>query len=111
MAITFVDVSTYQVFAYAGPTGNGGVAAGVSLGIPNAFAFLQFYPESSPVPANSKSIHISGNPIFYVNYRYSQLNTVIDLLRNESPIKFFFRDETLVSYITTSSEPVGEGEA
>ncbi len=111
MATTFVNVSTYLVFAYGGPNGNDGADATISLGIPNAFAFLKFYPESVALPANSKGTHMSGKPIFYVNYRYAQFQNVLDLLRNEKPIKFFFRDDTMASYITTSDEPVGEGES
>ena len=110
MAITFVDVSTYLVFAYGGPGGNSGADATISLGIPNAFAYLRFFPEGTALPPNSKATHISGQPIFYVSYRYAQLANVVDLLRNEKPIRFFFRDDNLDSYITTSDEPVGEGE-
>ena len=110
MATTFVEVSTYLVFSYGGPNGNGGADATVSLGIPKGWAFLRFYPERVTVPANSKSTHTSGKPIYYVNYRYAQLNNVIDLLRNEKPIRFFFRDDAMVAYLTTSNEPVGEGE-
>ena len=110
MAITFVDVSTYLVFSYGGPNGNGGADAAISLGIPNAFAFLRFYPEGTPPPPNSRITHFSGQPIFYVSYRYAQFSNVLDLLRNEQPIRFFFRDETLAAYVTTSNEPVGEGE-
>ena len=110
MAITFVDVSTYLVFTYGGPAGNSGADATVSLGIPNAYAFLRFYPEGTKLPSNSKVAHASGKPIFYVSYRYDQLSNVLDLLRNENPIKFFFRDDNMASYLTTSNEPVGEGE-
>lgn len=108
--MTFVEVSTYLVFSYGGPDGNGGADAAVSLGIPEGWAFLRFYPEGVPLPANSKTTHVSGKPIYYVSYRYSQLINVIDLLRNEQPIRFFFRDDTMAAYITTSAEPVGEGE-
>ncbi|MEW6733457.1 MAG: hypothetical protein AB1489_19170 [Acidobacteriota bacterium] len=112
MAITFVDVSNYLVFAYGGPDGNAGVDASISLGIGNAFAFLNFYPEGSLLPPNSKSIHgPTGYPIFYVRYRYAQFANIVDLLRNENPIKFFFNDTNLASYLTTSQEPVGEGES
>ena len=110
MATTFVKVSTYLVFSYGGPAGNAGADATISLGIPNAFAFLSFYPEGTALPPNAKETHISGRPLFYVSYRYAQLANVVDLLRNEKPIRFFFRDDTMVSYVTTSDEPVGEGE-
>ena len=62
------------------------------------------------MPANSKTMHVSGNPIFYVNYRYEAYADVIDLLRNEKPIKLFFRDDNFAAYITTGAEAVGEGE-
>ena len=48
--------------------------------------------------------------MFYVSYKYAQLANIIDLLRNEKPIRFFFADDTKASYLTTSDEPVGEGE-
>jgi hypothetical protein len=110
MAITFVEVSTYKVFIYGGPEGNSGADATVSLGIPDGWTFLRFYPDVVTLPANTKATHASGKPIYYVRYRYSQLSNVIDLLRNEKPIRFFFRDDTMASYLTTASEPVGEGE-
>ena len=110
MATTFVNVTTYHVFAYGGPGGNSGADATVSLGIANAYAFLRFFPEGTALPANSKTTHANGKPIFYVNYRYVQLANVVDLLRNEKPVSFFFRDDTLMAYITTGNEPVGEGE-
>lgn len=108
--MTFVEVSTYKVFAYGGPEGNRGADATISLGIPDGWAFLRFYPDGNVLPPNSKTTHMSGKPIYYVSYRYSQLSDTIDLLRNEKPIWFFFRDDTMAAYITTSSEPVGEEE-
>lgn len=110
MSMTFAEISTYLVFAYGGPDGNSGAAANISLEIPNAFAFLRFYPSGATVPANSKQTHQSGKPMFYVNYRYEQLANVLDLLRNEKPVKFFFRDDNMAAYITTGNEPIGEGE-
>jgi hypothetical protein len=112
MATTLVDVSTYLVFAYGGPDGSAGADALISLGIGNAFASLRFYPEGTPLPPNSKAIHApTGYPFFYVSYRYAQLANIVDLLRNEKPVKFFFNDTSLISYLTTSDEPVGEGES
>lgn len=110
MAITFVEISTYLVFAYGGPDGNSGAASTISLGIPNAFAFLRFFPAGVVIPANKVTSHVSGKPLFYVNYRYEQFGNVVDLLRNEKPVKFFFNDATLGAYVTTAEEPIGEGE-
>lgn len=110
MAIYFETVSTYLVFAYGGPGGNAGADATISLGLPNAYAFLRFYPDGTALPANSKSIHVNGTPMYTVTYRSSRLPHIVDLLRNETPIRFFFRDDNLAAYITTADEPVGEGE-
>jgi hypothetical protein len=107
MPTTFVEVATYKVFAYAGPIGNAGVEASISLGIADGFAFLNFFPEGMPLPPNRKSL---PGPFFYVSYRSAQLGPILDLLRNEKPVRFFFRDETLVAYLTTADEPVGEEE-
>ena len=110
MSSIFVDVSTYKVFFYGGPEGNGGADALISLGIPEGWAFMRFYPDGTTVPSNNKTIHVSGKPIYYVNYRYSQLENAIDVLRNEKPIKFYFRDDSKAAYLTTANEPVGEME-
>lgn len=111
MATIFVNVTTYKVFLYGGPDGNSNADATVSLGIPDGWAFLRFYPEGETIPANSKATHMTGKPIYYVNYRYAQFSNIIDILRNEKPIRFFFRDDTKASYITTNSEPIGEEES
>ena len=110
MANTFVDVSTYLVFCYGGPEGNNGAEATISLGIPNGWAFLRFFPDGAALSANKKTTHMSGKPIYYVNYRYSQLSNMIDLLRNEKPLKFFFNESSKAAYLTTGHEPVGEEE-
>ncbi|MCY1722835.1 hypothetical protein OU798_20980 [Prolixibacteraceae bacterium Z1-6] len=45
-------------------------------------------------------------------YHHYQLDTIVDMLRNESPIYVFFNDENHLnnSRISTTDEPVGEGE-
>ena len=46
-------------------------------------------------------------------YHHSQLDHLIDMLRNEKPIFVFFNDDNgwPNSRISTTEEPVGEGEA
>jgi len=110
MANVFVEITTYKVFMYGGPNGNGGADAAISLGIPEGWAFMRFFPEGYDIPANSKVTHASGKPIYYIHYRSDQLENCIDLLRNEKPMYFFFNDTSKAAYITTSNEPVGEDE-
>jgi hypothetical protein len=33
---------------------------------------------------------------------------VIDLLRDEQPIKFLFRDDAVIAYVTTTNIPIGK---
>ena len=111
---TLVEVSSYLVFSYASPagfSGAGGADALISLTTvnPNLLPSLRFYRAGSVIPPNSFS-SAGGRTFFYCNYTYDQLPVVIDLLRNEKPIRFFFRDDNLLGYITTAVEPVGEGE-
>lgn len=49
-----------------------------------------------------------GKPIFYVSYQYAQLENVIDLLSDEQPVKFLFRDDTVIAYVTTTNIPIGK---
>ena len=110
MAITYVDVSTYLVYMYGGPDGNNGVDATIHLRLSDGSAYLRFYPEGATIPPNQKTTHSSGNVIYYLSYRYAQFASVVDVLRNEQPIRFMFNDASLSGYVTTSNEAVGEGE-
>ena len=48
---------------------------------------------------------------YLIYYRYSDYPVIIDMLRNEKPIFFIYQPEgTNNSRLSTSSEPVGEGE-
>jgi hypothetical protein len=83
----------------------------ISVAIPESNAYLRFYPEGTPLPTNSVDTNLlTGMPMFYVSYRYARFENVVDLLRNESPIRFYFNDANLFGYVTTAKEPVGEGE-
>jgi hypothetical protein len=110
MPNVLLDISTYLVFEYGGPQGLSDVRAVISLGVPNATATLFFYPDNVAIPNNLTGTDMSGQKWYNANYPYYQYAGVIDLLRNEQPVKFFFRDDNLATYITTSHEPVGEGE-
>ncbi len=115
MATTVASISAYRVTTFGGPNGNGGVAAVITLTITSGrdigSAYLRFYLDGSSMPANRRV----GRPGDYgldfdLSYRYGQLGDVMDVLRNEKPLNFVFDDGTLGGYVTTSNEPVGEGE-
>ena len=45
-----------------------------------------------------------------VTTNFKTFASVVDLLRNEKPLSFFWSPATKVCIITSSEEPVGEGE-
>jgi hypothetical protein len=72
--------------------------------------FLYFCPDDAQLPENSIRMQ-HGRPTYYVWYHHSYLVNVIDLLRNEKPILFFFDDRSKYAGIMTSEwEPTGEEE-
>ena len=52
----------------------------------------------------------SSGGIYSLYYSYADLPQIIDMLRNESPVYLIYNGEKN-SRLSTSSEPVGEGEA
>jgi hypothetical protein len=76
---------------------NGG---GFSLG------YLHFLADDIVLPKSKK---LAG--LFYFYYYESQLASVIDMHRNEKPIYLIYvEDESNNCRLSTSMEPVGEGE-
>jgi hypothetical protein len=65
------------------------------------------------VPANGTLGTNQKRPMENVFDVWSWMSTYphcVDLLRNESPVNFYYNDATNVALLTTSLEPVGEGE-
>lgn len=103
--IKTVDAYTYMIYASRNNSAevkavfqlNGG---GVSLG------YLHFLADEAVLPKSKK---LYG--LYYFYYHESQLPIVIDLLRNEKPIYLIYiEDESNNCRLSTSIEPVGEGE-
>jgi hypothetical protein len=117
MGYIYANVSQYLVSSYGGPNGDtssahgfAGADAVIRLVMASESAFLFFYREGMTLPENRRITYSGGRSAYYVSYRWSQFTSVIDLLRNEKPIQFFFRDGDRQAYISTSAEPVGEAE-
>jgi hypothetical protein len=66
----------------------------------------EFYRDGSSLPEN----RYKGCRVGLV-YPWSRFSAVLDVLRNEKPVYFGFILSTKVGYVSTRSEPVGEGEA
>jgi len=70
-------------------------------------AFIHLMPEGEELPANRKK---EGVNQFYIFLRSNDWGPLVDMLRYESPVNFFYSDETKVAGIFTDREVVGEGD-
>lgn len=70
-------------------------------------AFLYFVPEDLPLGENKKR---EGRDVFDIYYRMGDWGAIVDVLRNERPVLFFF-DNYNNGIIRTGREEVGEEEA
>jgi hypothetical protein len=111
MGMLTFDVSKYHVAAFSGAHGNQNVSCAISLSLPNAYGLLRFFAHGATIPKNSIATDpVSGKTVYTVNFPDSRYPGVIDLLRNETPITLFFRDDTFFAYLSTDNEPIGEEE-
>lgn len=100
-----MTITTYQYYQFS-TREDWTKAVCICFGPEGKAAYLYFQSGTQPLPAASKS----GNN-YYLYYRYSDMANVIDMLRNEKPIYLYYIPEgTNNSRISTTSEPVGEGE-
>lgn len=69
-------------------------------------AFVNLIPDGEKLDTNRKS---EKDDHFYVYLPMNDWEPLVDMLRHESPVNFYFSDETKVASIFTDREPVGEG--
>lgn len=96
----------YKIFLYGG--GGASISkAVIHLKLPSGKAVIRFkdgrLKKNSATKKGKKSLY----EIYVAADRYPHF---VDLLRNEKPLYFFYDFNENISYITTSDEPVGEGE-
>ncbi|MBZ4423135.1 hypothetical protein [Myxococcus sp. RHSTA-1-4] len=71
-------------------------------------AYLYFIAEGAPLSQNRKR---SGENVFDIFFRMYSWAHLVDLLRNEKPVYFFFDDSLSTASLGPEREPVGEEEA
>ena len=98
------EIQDYMCLAIARPTGGYREAIYLYDENGNTVARLRFTRDTIPPP----SVGASGSYILY--YTRGEYRDVVDMLRNEEPIYFWWGGETSVSYVRTGREGVGEGE-
>lgn len=104
MSFTIEEFKKYKVFLYAG---NGNDHASIHIPLSKGKVTLRFAKGRLAKNSSRKS---GDNVNYKVNIAADHFSDFIDILRNEKPLYFYFNNKTKLSYITTSDEPVGEGE-
>ena len=71
----------------------------------DAKAFLFFY-YTEDLPSKNKKLEKN----YKTYWKMSQYDNVLDILRNEKPLFFYFSESSKVANVQTTNEPVGEEE-
>jgi len=98
------EFKTYKVFLLSGIKNDFAIHIKLPIGV----AVIRFMNKS--FTKNSVDVSDSGKKIFKVYTHKENFSAYVDILRNESPLFFFYDFDENVNYITTTEEPVGEGE-
>ena len=105
-------VSTYaiQLFPsnWVGPDGYTRV---VTLTGTFGVAGLYFIPDGGTIPTGSKRAGTTNPVVFDLYLPMDDYAAIVDLVRNEKPITFFFDDSSHQIGVTTYGEAVGEDQA
>jgi hypothetical protein len=107
MKTTTFQVSTYQYYSFS--SRSSGKTVIVLKGTDGEICYIHF--EENPTAVLPRAEQTSTKSYVF-HYHYSQLQHLIDMLRNEKPITVIFDDNPVAnnSIISTSAEPVGESE-
>lgn len=104
MSFIIEEFKKYKVFLHSG---NGNDVASIHLTVPSGKTVLRFAKGRLAKNSSRKS---GGKVNYKVNIAADRFPHYVDILRNEKPLYFYFNNKTKLSYITSSDEPVGEGE-
>jgi len=100
------EFKKYKVSLFSGGGANA-LGATISIQLKNGKALFSF--KSGRLRKNK--VNTKGSAKDYeIFVPYERYSAFIDILRNEKPLFFYYNLTNNVSYITTSDEPVGEGE-
>jgi hypothetical protein len=104
MAWKWYDITDYKASVGGGPEYYGGVQLYGS----GFYAFLKFHKGGALPGASAPTTH---GQRFYGHLDYQQMQMVVDLLRNEQPVRFGWYDQNPnLFHLMTGTEPVGEGD-
>jgi len=101
------EFKSYKVTLYSNTTSNHELYA-IHLRVPSGEAILKFVDGS--LGTNSYTETVNNHSKYVMYFHASRFSAFVDILRNEKPLFFYFNITENQGYITTSDEPVGEGE-
>jgi hypothetical protein len=108
MAVTAIQIKSYQYYVFSSRDSSTPPSAVILLYDPQTWvAALWFVKDPGNVPTASQA---GGR--YILAYSYADLPVIVDMLRNESPVYLLVDPTGLVINwrISTSDEPIGEGE-
>ncbi len=98
----------YEITKYRASVGGNGYYGGVQLHGEGFYALLKFHKDG-PLPDASAPTTFGQR--FYGHMDYQQMQAIVDLLRNEKPIRFgWYSENPNLFHLMTGAEPVGEGD-
>jgi hypothetical protein len=98
----------YDITSYKASVGGSGYYGGVQLLGDGFYGLLKFHKEG-PLPGALAPTTFGQR--FYGHMDFQQMQTVVDLLRNESPVQFgWYEANPNLYHLMTGEEPVGEGD-
>jgi len=80
---------------------------GIQFKIPSGRAILRF---TRDLTKENKVVEKGDSKLFYVYLRAEKYPAFIDIMRYEKPLFFYYNLDNNQAYVTTSDEPVGEGD-
>jgi hypothetical protein len=104
MAWKWYEITSYKVSV----GGQNDYYGGVQLMGEGFYALLKFHKD---VPLPSATAPTTFGQRFYGHMDYQQMQMMVDLLRNEKPIRFgWYEQNPNLFHLMTGEEPVGEGD-
>ncbi|MEM7271919.1 MAG: hypothetical protein AAF547_02460 [Actinomycetota bacterium] len=98
------NVTEYNYQFTGGPTGYANSRCIIRLrNGSSSVAYIYFVPDGQPIPPDT-----DGGPWIKMYLPESMILTVVDQLRNESPISVYYASGS--AFLHTGREPIGEGE-
>jgi hypothetical protein len=106
-AMEIKNIDKYAYMLFPSRDNNFDTKAVVMINSDDEFlGYLNFLTDGAPLPKPEKT-----DGIYHFHYHYKDLPVIVDMFRNEKPVFLFYMDNDKESCrISTSMEPVGEGE-